>query len=438
MAPSNASLSIATAAVVAQRLADLLQCFPSAAIEGVQWHTLARKYEERYATPLSLKELGHDTALAAAAALLWDVVRVAEADDTDNPVVAIEDAIALTPLPGSLACWPSLYQTLCQIVQNHGTPEKQVDAEEGMITNTILLSQVKPLLQRHWHSAFDDNGLSYFTGEGTVVKLKKMKHLLQALLRWREQRVEWRSTKEASRAKSSAVDEAVHMKLEFVPSKTKNDLLLRCVCSRNKIEGPEVCAAPCLEKSPSLPDYANRTEDTSTAEPCSRPLSPCSQGSSHRSFDSAKSDLQQELERLRSENARLRNDNSLLEQLRPNLFDIQLKPQHEAREQYGYDDPFEPPDMSMWETSPSSFRSGSATPRSLSEFSMSTSCIPSGYATPVLASSEHFSQPVGQICNGVTLVPVWFQQIPSGVVQQARTMFERHTWNPRIFAQQMQ
>merc|ERR1711924_183952 len=58
---------------------------------------------------------------------------------------------------------------------------------------------------------------------------------LQALLRWRSQRVEWCATSlEQSPSKlrhgaCNAVDTAVEMELLLVPSKTHNDLLLQCI-----------------------------------------------------------------------------------------------------------------------------------------------------------------------------------------------------------------
>jgi len=39
---------------VAQQLSDLLQCFPAAAIGGVQWKTLLQKYEEGPGIPRDL------------------------------------------------------------------------------------------------------------------------------------------------------------------------------------------------------------------------------------------------------------------------------------------------------------------------------------------------------------------------------------------------
>merc|ERR1719331_3085922 len=114
---------------------------------GVQWQTLARKYEERHAVRLELASLGHTSPLAAATTLLWDVLRLVDADDTDNPVVAVEDAVVLMPRSRALGTWPSLYQTLRKIVLSHGSPETNTDAKGGELSKGLALSQLKPLLQ---------------------------------------------------------------------------------------------------------------------------------------------------------------------------------------------------------------------------------------------------------------------------------------------------
>lgn len=431
MSRSNVISRTATPAVVAQQLADVLQCFPSASMEGVQWSVLARKYEERHSTKLNLEALGHSSALAAATALLWDVVRIVDAEDTDNPVVAVEDAIALTPTPGSLASWPSLYHSLCEIVCNHGCADADGQA--------ILLSQVKPLLQRHWHSNFDESGLSYFTEEGSTLKLKKMKHLLQAVLRWRAQRADWRST---SRCAQGAIDAAVDMQLELVPSKSHNDLLLRVTCqgaSADTSRTASAMAKPLLE----VPIQMEEMSTSASASPRSQ-----------KSAASANSALQDELARLRSENAKLRFQKDELESrsrseadavLRAQLFDTPSKPSLASLEEAVLDNPFEPPPEmychpSMWGASPAASTgvpscwgfdsdSGNMTPASR---------MTSGSVTPV-------PQNFGPSCNGVAMVPVWFPimgeqyaRIPNGIVQHARAVFECQSAIPSFFVQAMQ
>lgn len=432
----------ATPAVVAQRMTDLLQNFPAAAIAGVQWSTLVRKYEEKHGAALNLASLGHSSALAAATALLFDVIRIVDKSDTDNPVVAVEDAIALTPSPCSLASWPSLYKVLCDIACNHGSFESTVDE----CSYVILLSQVKPLLQRHWHSNFDELGLAYFTEEGSIIKLKKMKHLLQALLRWRSQRINWKVSMEASgystgfhTTRPNELDAALEMELLLVPSKTHNDLILKCVCSQSHCAPAVSPATPQSQPSIQRRETSERWADITDGEEASteseqEPLTPSSRSVSGISCTSGGSstNLEQELSFLRSENAKLRCENHVLESranLNTSFSDIDFSkcqtPTFDMCEDFDLDDPSEPPPYRYWSPNCSTtgsvgFGSGSLTP-----FSVSSGC-----ASPLPATA-------GQMPKGfqMPMMPVWFQIIPTGVVEEARAMFGGTTV-PSWFANQ--
>merc|ERR1719329_599247 len=215
--------------VVAQRLCDLLLQFPAAAIGGVEWQTLARKYEERHGVRLDIASLGHGSPLAAATALLWDVLRLVDSEDEDNPVVAAEDAVVLTPRPGFLGTWPSIYHTLCEVVQRYGSADalppaiaaEAGDAPAGALG--LLLSHLKPLVQSSWHPSFDESGLGFLSEAGTFVRMRKMKHLVQAVLRWRAQRNEWQR---AWGFRLTEADRALLPRLELVASKKQTDLVL--------------------------------------------------------------------------------------------------------------------------------------------------------------------------------------------------------------------
>mmetsp|Transcript_127831 Transcript_127831/g.238995 ORF Transcript_127831/g.238995 Transcript_127831/m.238995 type:complete len:432 (-) Transcript_127831:65-1360(-) len=411
----------ATPAVVSQRMCDLLQTFPSAAMGGVQWRTLVRKYEERYTSRLDVAALG-DSSVAAASMLLFDVLRLVDREDTDNPVVAIEDVVALTPRPGSLASWPSMYKVLCEAALHHGTLEVSdtPNAEApGEVSRAILLSQLKPLLQRLWHSSFDESGLSYLTAEGTSVKLKKMKHLVQAVLRWREERAAW--VAEAC-IRPTEIDELLKPRLELVPSKKHNDLVLRCTLVNDTVTPTPIVS--CIFQNP---QQIPSTEVSTDAD---------------SEFSSASTGLEEELAKLRAENAMLRNKNEFLEHhakdavLRCELFDTPQKPQPVHMPEV-FDDPFEPPPQvdRCWSfDSPAGSTtfgssSGCATPMSLSSSLAPTS----GSATPqqvVSGTPTNFSTAAaGPMC---AFMPVWFStamgdrvQIPCGVVQQAKAIFER-------------
>eukprot|EP00930_Biecheleria_cincta_P003665 TRINITY_DN104594_c0_g1_i1.p1 TRINITY_DN104594_c0_g1~~TRINITY_DN104594_c0_g1_i1.p1 ORF type:complete len:460 (+),score=97.30 TRINITY_DN104594_c0_g1_i1:114-1493(+) len=437
-------------AVVAQRMSDLLQCFPAAVMGGVQWKTLVRKYEQCHSTRLDIAALGFCSALAAVTALLFDVLRIVDSEDTDNPIIAIEDSIALLPNPGSAASWPSLYRVLCSVVRDHGLLE---DGER-----IILVSQLKPLLQRHWHNTFDEGSLSYLTEEGSAVKLRKMKHLLQAVLRWRQQCCEQRRGAAAEAACASlskaggggqhsglgALDKALSDELELVPSKRHNDLLLRFVVSSVQSSAPASAAAQ-PEQQVLCKEVASAAVGTSCgslawAGLLEEPRASSWADESDKDPDTASTvstvpssvppAMQDEIALLRAENARLRHKNSLLEaaKARDEQASVWLP------EAVGLDDPFEPPPQALWcPTSPacSSTRRGSFGSSSLDGTPLtSTSCQQSGACTPVHLVPYTFAPVVGWFAKGDR------GEIPSGLVQQARAVFERHTAIPNWFSQQ--
>lgn len=449
--PAAGGLRPAGPAVVAQRLCDLLLSFPSAAGSGVQWQTLARKYGERYGSKLDLAALGFSTPLAAATALLWDVLRLVDAEDTDNPVVAVEDAMVMVPRPGFLGTWPSLYQTLCNIVISNGTPDgPEVTGRRGQ---SLLLSQLKPLLQLHWHTNFDESGLGYLSDEGTFIRLKKMKHLVQAVLRWREQRIAWRAS---CSPKASRVDEALLPTLECVVSQRHNDLLLRLVDS-------DVMQSISMDKRPQVGKHRSVSEsissDATPLKACPRELGPLSRCAA----DSEALRLERELAQLRAENSQLRYRNFELEQ-QP-CFKEEMKLSIPQLCQEIFDDPFEPPPersqcstynwMSMASPTTSTYapsseqgfsmNSGEVTPdlgyQWISHFGSGSQSVSSGQEA-VCSGATTPLQTVGGFASGsatpggVCLVPVWFHPtnfafslgdrgvIPCGIVQQARAFFE--------------
>lgn len=404
-------------AVVAQRISELLQTFPSAAMGGIQWQTLVRKYEERHGSRLNIAELGHDTAVGAATALLWDVLRMVETEDTDNPVVALEDSVVLTPQPRLLASWPSLYQTLCRLTLECGAAHPDEGLAEG--ARGILVSKLKPLLQEHWHSAFDEAGLSYLTDEGTSVKLKKMKHLLSGLLRWRDQRMTWQG--EAG-IRPGAVGEAIRDRLELTKSNRYNDLLLVCVPAGAGPLPVPAPAGPCARPADQEPsplrlrgkpwaDQADSDDDQTTQEPESPRNSETGSSSSE--------ELAREVARLRAENDDLRLRNDILECHAAGVpFGYALTACPDLQELPGevFDNPFEPPPELPRSTSMSS---GSATPSSQALGSRAGS----GAATPLTVGGGG-----GQVCALMGILYSFGDRahIRSGVVAQACRMFENN------------
>jgi len=415
------------APVVAQRLCDLLLAFPACAASGVQWQVLVRKYEERFGSRLDLAALGHSSPLAAATTLLWDVLRLVDSEDTDNPVLAVEDDVALTAQPGQLGRWPSIYSALCEIVSAHGALETDGSC-------SILLSQVRPLLERHWHASFDESALGFRNEDGTYLRLKKMKHLLHAVLRWREQRQAWQR---ANHAGFTAVDEVLAPTLELAPSNRHNDLVLRCVGSPQE-QNSGSAVAPLR---------------SSSVQSSEVPRSRFACASDAEVGDSVH-DLRREVELLRGENASLRTSNKLLElgseammsspvMMSPSgiTADELVTPQLPADL---FDDPFEPPPQAQSWTWQQAFATShklsadfsstdagsecSFDTKSLSSM-ISSSEATSGTMTPVHAVPMHQ--------QGCALVPMWFPVmsssanifdacvIPRGIVQSACAQFER-------------
>jgi len=280
---------------------------------------------------------------------------------------------------------------------------------------------LKPMLQRNWHIDFDECGLSYFDAHGKSVKVKKMKHLLQALLQWREERLV------CSRGKKlTELDETLQPLLELVPSKKHNDLLLRCVLPKK----PQ--ATVCLPSG--ICHNHNQVGKEQGAVGQSTP-----RGTSEGSIASREPiDLSHEIALLRAENESLRakniglghivNEQSLLSK-GSNYVDIDID---------FWDNPSEPPPFEYRgcmstpcsTATPSDIRSGDVTPFHIA--SRSQSCTPAGASASWVWDGQR-----GQLCP---MVPMFYvvgdrdlNGVPNGVVQQALSIFESHKTLPSFF-----
>jgi len=449
-------------AVVAKRLCDLLFQFPAAASVGVQWKTLARKYEERYGGRLDIASLGHTSAVTAATALLWDVIRLVNTDNVDNPIVAVEDTLALTARPGAMASWPSLYGALCEIVQNNGADEDTAgdEADGSSRARNLLMSKVKPLLQSQWHPSFEETSLGYLNEEGVFVKVKKMKHFVKAVIDWRKERVE---SRRAMGDKSNDVDEALKCELELVASNKHNDLVLRVFTStpQNQSEGQAtetVCSclswscescnpAPCVlqQKGCAFANDVACCESVLTAE---------------EHVIQASSFLERELALLRAENASLKSKNELLlrtqhdehagdqsRQVRAVAPAAQpVQPQHvfayfqatavPPRMVEVFDDPFEPPPQKQcWGACTPSTCMGSRSDIDILSVAASACSTPSSVCDSRWPFPGDHLEPHARGDKVCALVPMWFslapcgflgdrRVIPTGIVEQCTTAIE--------------
>jgi len=240
----------------------------------------------------------------------------------------------------------------------------------------------------------------------------------------------------------SRLDAALEARLELVQSKKHNDLLLRCVVPTQQQQSPP--AEPVTVEQPWVEERVDRwcdaeDDDESTAA------------------SSAGSELQKELEQLRCENERLRSQNCFLEKQQA---ESAAKPQLWALDDpWELDDPFEPPPTQYtqyWSSAPSpAFKSSAQSPVSTaapSEFCMSSCSTPyarssqGSCATPFSQGScSGAATPIPQVApQGMLLMPMpmtWFSmgdlgQIPSGVVQKAKAVYEQHAVIPSFFVQQ--
>ncbi|CAK9074127.1 unnamed protein product [Durusdinium trenchii] len=214
---------------VLPRLRDLVMRCPCTVLEGIRWSVVCKVYTDRYQGG----PIGAST-LDAAKKSLADLVIF---DETNRPpgdaLLRLTDAAALSVAqPGQLGCWPLLVQRLSEIVQDHGSrwdpktlevreTEEAIDSE----VCGVLLGQLKPLLSRHWDSGFEERGIVFFNEVGQFVNLRKMKHFIAELLKWRAKRQDLILSQVLT---PSAVDRALETKLILATSQRHNDMVLCC------------------------------------------------------------------------------------------------------------------------------------------------------------------------------------------------------------------
>jgi len=236
--------TLAATEIVMERLRDLVLRFPCTLLRGLRWSVLSKVYDERCADigdsgPARLPSV----AFVQAAGWLKDLVRFEEVAEGDW-CLHLHEAVGLVAgRSGQLACWPLLVQRLTEIVRSEGTPQQphafealretepmRGDSrlpEPGSEVMGVLLSQLKPLLRRHWDPTFDERAVGYLSEAGTYVSIKKMKHLITALLDWRLGRLSGADVARRG-ATSSVVDAALAVPMVLVVSQRHNDMVLCC------------------------------------------------------------------------------------------------------------------------------------------------------------------------------------------------------------------
>lgn len=211
------------------QLRDLLFRFPCSVLEGVRWSCLGRAHRERFGSQ-GLPSFGS----RGAAALRVTLADCAEfqtvtGGGAGEGLVRLLDSAALSPPPAEtppMACWPLLAKGLGDIVQFHGWAHNagELSGQAGFAGCTevlvVLLSQLKPLLRKHWDPSFEERGVGYYADNGNYVNVKKMKHLITSVLKWRSDRLNF--------GLSSSVDLALGLPLALVASAQHNDMLLCC------------------------------------------------------------------------------------------------------------------------------------------------------------------------------------------------------------------
>mmetsp|Transcript_16224 Transcript_16224/g.44070 ORF Transcript_16224/g.44070 Transcript_16224/m.44070 type:complete len:341 (-) Transcript_16224:382-1404(-) len=219
-----------SAKVIAQRLGELLFHFPAAAVKGVRWSLLMQTYEEVYHSRLDIKRLGYSTALAASTALLWDVLRLTDGEDVDDPVVALEDEATLVLVPGLLGSWPAIYQALSSIVQTSGSLEPMKDGNRFHPVRTLTLEKLEPLLKRQWEVDFEEGGVKYLEKDAaSALTLSTFQEMLEAVLRWTQERTLWLAERNM---RPTSIDKVFQPRLEIIESRSdvgEVTVCLRCV-----------------------------------------------------------------------------------------------------------------------------------------------------------------------------------------------------------------
>lgn len=274
---------------------------PVCFIEGIRWSVVCKVYTDRYQGG----PIGAST-LDAAKSSLADLLVFDDSVQGDTLLRLTDDAALSVAKANQLGCWPLLVQRLGEIVQSQGSrwESKSLevrDNDEVLETEVpgVLLGQLKPLLIRHWDSGFEERGLGFFNEVGQFVNLRKMKHFIAELLKWRCKRQE---LVRSQAVKASAVDQALETRLILATSTRHNDMVLCCsYCSGSGLKGS--MSSP-MASAPAASPSKTQASSFSSSSVVAEGNSP--EDASSPQAPSGSKSLEKESQRLRIENAELK------------------------------------------------------------------------------------------------------------------------------------
>jgi hypothetical protein len=293
-------------AAIAEALRDILFRFPCSVLEGVRWGVLCKAFLERFPEKsAALKSLSAETLANS-----WtDFAVYEECGNEDDGVFRLHDISSLKHCRnGQLACWPLLLQRLVEIVRTHGNPQQTevLDAPhedshevETLLSSDaevvgVLLAQLKTLLRQHWDRGFEERAMGFFNETGSYVVIKKMKHLIAELLRWRRRR----RSLSSNRGQYYDIDAALETPIMLATLQTHNDMILCCPITERACgqESSTLCAM----------DGSAATCREACQEPAAQEPQCPAPGSGVSDFQRALDFPDKMLNRLRIENAELK------------------------------------------------------------------------------------------------------------------------------------
>lgn len=304
-------------AEIEESLRDIFLRFPCSALEGVRWSILCKAFRERF--PEESNALKSVSAVALANA--WSEFAVYEDDgNEDDGLFSVRDVASLKQCRnGQLACWRLLLQRLVEIVRSHGSIQN-IDAlspnedsslllgiDASLLSSSskvvgVRLAQLKTLLKQHWDGGFEERVIGFFNETGRYVVIKKMKHLIAELLRWRRSLIK-------HRREYCDIDAVVETPIILANSQTHNDMILCCSVAEHSAEREAM--TPCSMESLGTSCREASLEQAQSEEPI-QVASPLGSIASSRDSKSGVSDSQRTLDHAEKMNNRLRIENAEL------------------------------------------------------------------------------------------------------------------------------